>query len=474
MYLFTLLSLFLLIMTCGCTVGPDYVPPAYQADMKAASFSSPFINSDNETSISKWWAIFNDPVLSSIIDQASKNNLDVKIAVARIREARAAVGVQSADFLPEVNGNGSISRSRQSEDVAPMSTGAFTEYYTGFDASWEIDLFGRIRRSVEAAEADYEAMKELRNDVLVTLCSDVAVTYFTILTLKERIRTTEKNIESQKGTLKLTETRYKYGIATYLDVAQARQVLADTEAALPSLKSSLNENINSLLVLLGEAPSFSSDILSRIHADGPDVHVPLPPVDSALSIPLNSIRKRPDIRQAERKLAAQTARIGVATANLYPSLSLTGSFGFTALNSADMFNSSSQTYGIGPVLKWNIFDAGKIRNQIKVEDARTEQALHNYELTVLTAMKEVNDSLVAYHEQRNKLNAVKRSVKASRETLDMALRLYKDGLTDFQNVLDAQRSLLTVEDNLDVAIGNTSIQLVKLYKALGGGWGTKT
>lgn len=463
-----LLFLIFIITVYGCAVGPDYTVPENSVNSKQIISKYPFIKASNATSVDLWWSVFDDQRLSGLIKKAKDNNLDVKIAVARIKEARAYIGIERASWFPSINAEGSVSRSRQSEDISYLARGDYTTYYTGLDASWELDLFGRIRRSVEAAVADYAAMEELRNNVLVTLCADVATTYFNILTFQARLQTMLKNIDSQKATLELTEIRYKYGIATYLDVAQARQVLADTEAGLPSIKSSLVESVNSLSVLLGEAPgplveTFSSDMKG-------DITVTLPPDDITIGIPADSVRNRPDVRQAERELAAQTARIGVATADLYPSFSLTGTFGFNALKSANLFNASSRAYGFGPSFQWNLFDMGSIRKQIRVEDARTEQALRQYELTLLQAVKEVHDSLVGYYEQKKRLEAVRRSVEAAMETFEMALRLYKDGLTDFQDVLDAQRSLLDAEDSLDVAMGNTSIKLVNLYKSLGGGW----
>jgi NodT family efflux transporter outer membrane factor (OMF) lipoprotein len=332
------------------------------------------------------------------------------------------------------------------------------------DASWEIDLFGRVRRSIEAATADYQATWEEHNDVLITILAEVASNYLRIRSQQAQLQTSLANITSQSSMLKITRVRYDNGLATYLDVAQATQVLTSTEADLPVIRATLAENITSLSVLTGEPSDTLRNELQQIRL------TPLPPETVTVGIPADRIRKRPDIRKAERNLAAQTARIGIATADLYPSFSLTGTFGFSSLNSGDFFNSKSQVYGFGPSFNWNIFNMGKIRQQIEVEDAKTEQALHQYELTMRRAIKEVEDSLVGYHEQHIRFIALQESVKASREVLDMSTKLYKDGLSGFQNVLDAQRSLLSAENNLDIARGNTSIQLVGLYKSLAGGW----
>lgn len=447
-------------------VGPDYRPPEIGEQIRI----SEVVYSDlrfEQTDLSHWWDIFDDSVLSSLISQAEENNLDLKIALARVKEARATVGITSSSLYPAVDADGTVDWGKQSENVNPMATSEQTQYKLSADVGWEIDLFGRIRRSIEAAGAEYQATWEEHNNVLLTIRAEVAGTYLQVRTLQAQLDTAKKNINSQKSMLELTEVRYKYGLATYLDVAQATRVMANTEADLPVIRTSLDQSITSLSVLIGE----SSDGLRReLQTVRP---VPLPPAEVAVGIPAERIRQRPDIRRAERKLAAQTARIGVATADLYPSFSLTGTLGFASLDTSNLFDSGSEVFGIGPSFRWNIFDMGKIRQQIAVEDARTEQALHAYALTMLEAIKEVEDSLKGYHEQRIRMGALTHSVQASQETVDMSTKLYKDGLTGFQDVLDAQRSLLIAESNLDEARGNTGIQLVGLYKALAGGWTTE-
>ena len=444
-------------------VGPDYK----EFDSTKELNISTTANSDlqfKKADLSQWWTIFNDPLLTSLVKRAEADNLDLKIALARIREARAIIGVIDSGLYPVLDSNGSIGWGKESESVNPLATSEQTRYNLSADASWEIDLFGRVRRSIEAATADYQATWEEHNDVLITILAEVANNYLRVRTQQAQLQTSLANIISQSSMLKITKVRYDNGLATYLDVAQATQVLTSTEADLPIIRATLAGNITSLSVLIGESSDLLRNELQQIRI------TPLPPETVAIGIPADRVRMRPDIRKAERNLAAQTARIGIATADLYPSFSLTGTFGFSALNSGDFFNSKSQVYGVGPSFNWNIFNMGKIRQQIEVEDAKTEQALHQYELTMLKAIKEVEDSLVSYHEQRIRFLALQESVKASREVLDMSTKLYKDGLTGFQNVLDAQRSLLSAENNLDIARGNTSIQLVGLYKALAGGW----
>jgi len=455
------------LLLSGCMVGPDYQPPQKSDEAYVNVNEYPDIRYE-QTDLSKWWTLFDDSILSSLMARAEQNNLNLMIALARVREARAAAGIVSAGLYPEVDGRGAVDRRKQSENVNPLAAGEQTQYSLSVDAGWEIDFFGRIRRSIEAATADYQATWEDRNDLLITVLAETARQYLQVRTLQAQLNTSLSNIKSQKAMLKLTEVRYDNGLATYLDVAQATQVLADTEADLPVLRTRLFQGITGLSVLLGE----SSDALGReLQQVQP---VPLPPAEVAVGIPADQVRQRPDVRSAERQLAAQTARIGVATADLYPSFTLTGTLGFASLETGNFFDSGSHIYGIGPSFRWNLFDMGKIRQQIAVQDARTEQALLAYKLVVLEAVKEVEDSLVGYHEQRLRLSALRHSVEASRQTLEMSTRLYKDGLTGFQDVLDAQRSLLAAESKLDEARGNTGIQLVNLYKALAGGWAVES
>lgn len=450
----------------GCMVGPDYQAPKNTASIQISNIVYPGVRFE-QTDLSHWWDIFNDPQLSSLIRSGEQNNFDIKMALARVKEARAVLGIEDSGLYPNIDADGAITRGKESESVNPLATGEQTKYSLSADASWEIDLFGRIRRSIEAATAEYQASREDHNDVLISIRAEIAANYLSMRTLQAQLETTKKNISSQQDMLNLTQVRYKNGIATYLDVAQATRELAATEAELPLLRINLLKNITALSVLTGEP----SDILRRKFSTF--MPVPVPPAELTVGIPAERIRQRPDVKLAERKLAAQTARIGVATADLYPSFSLIGSLGLASLDSGDFVNSASKVYGIGPSLRWNIFDMGRIRQNISVQDARTEQALYFYELTMLNAIKEVEDSLSGFHEQRLRLDALNHSVEASQETVNMSTTLYKDGLTPFQDVLDAQRSLQNAESSQDAARGDAAVQLVNLYKALAGGWTTQ-
>ncbi len=449
----------------ACMVGPDYTVPETTDSIHISTIVYPELRFE-QTDISHWWTVFNDKQLTTLISLGEEKNLNIKIALGRVEEARAILGIRDTDLYPAVDTNGSISKGRESKNVNPLATSSQTKYSISADASWEIDLFGRIRRSIEAATADYQASWEDHNNILITIRAEIASNYLSYRSLQAQLGTAEKNISSQKEMLNLTQIRYDNGIATYLDVAQASRVLANTEADLPLIRMQLMQKVTALSVLTGITSDTLRQELQSIHP------VPLPPAAVTVGIPADRIRQRPDVRRAERQLAAQTARIGIATADLYPSFSLLGSLGLASLNGGDLFNSGSTVYGIGPSLSWNIFDMGRIRQNIAVQDARTEQALLTYELTMLQAIKEVEDSLNAFHEQHERLKALGKSVTASKEALKMSTKLYKDGLTPFQDVLDAQRALLNAENAKDQTVGDTSIQLVNIYKALAGGWTT--
>ncbi len=447
----------------GCMVGPDYQVPDAQESIRISSIVYPDVRFE-QTDLSHWWDIFEDPHLSALIRRGEQENLDIKKALARVKESRAVLGIEDSALYPAVDANGAIAWGKESESIFPDATSVATKYSLSADASWEIDFFGRIRRSIEAATADYQASWEDHNNVLITIRAEIATNYLLFRSQQAQLETSKKNIISQRDMLNLTEIRYENGIATYLDVAQATRVLANTEADMPVIRMNLMKSITALSVLTG----LTSDTLRlQLQELQP---VPLPAPGIAIGIPAERIRQRPDVKLAERRLAAQTARIGVATADLYPSFSLLGTLGLASFSAGNFLDSASQIYGVGPTLRWNIFDMGRIRQNIVIQDARTEQALYGYELTMLKAIKEVEDSMTGYHEQQQRLIALKRSVSASQDTLDMSTTLYKDGLTPFQDVLDAQRALLDAESSQDIATGNSAIQLVNLYKALAGGW----
>jgi NodT family efflux transporter outer membrane factor (OMF) lipoprotein len=453
-----------LLLMAGCmAVGPDYRPPEVGISETWQQGGDPALVPTRAVN-RRWWAAFKDPLLDGLVAQVETNNLDVRQSIARVREARANLGVARGTWWPEANAEGSAIRQRTSENGLNSGGGTETLYGAGLDASWELDLFGRIGRSVESARADYQASEEDRGDVLISMQAELARTYFDMRTFQARLAAAEGNISSQQQVLKLTQSRFKNGLATGLDVAQAEQVLAASQAEVPPLRVGLTQAINTLAVLLGQTPGSLPEELGR------PAPIPVPPPRVAIGVPADLLRQRPDIRRAERQLAAQTARIGVATADLYPRLSLSGTFAFEAIDAGDLLQGGSKAFGFGPTLRWLLFDGGRVRAQIAVEDARTEQALLAYEQTVLNALNEVENTLSQYLNQRTRQAALDRSVQAAQRALRLATRLYRDGLVDFQNVLDAQRALFDNENQQAAARGNTSIFLVQLYKALGGGW----
>ena len=447
----------------GCiTVGPDYLPPeptmpdAWHQELTRGL-------TESEAGLKTWWKALNDPILDSLIERASEGNLDLQEAAARVMEAQARRGIATGERFPDINGSGVAERSRTSEDFFPP-TGKRNDntYGLGVDSSWEIDFWGRIRRLVESADAGLEASVEAYRDVQVLLFAEIALNYVEVRTLQARISFAESNVETQRGSLEITEARLKAEITGELDVRQAELNLARTESTIPVLRASMKQAINRLGVLLGEFPSA---LYNELITSAP---IPQPPENITVSMPANLLRQRPDIRQAERELALQTARVGVATSDLYPRFFLLGDFGFEG--SSDVFDYTKRSWSIGPSFRWNIFDGGRVRSFISVEDARTEQALVRYEQTVLDALEDVENSMIAYTEEIKRRGFLEDSVEAAQQSVDLVNTLYINGLTDFQNVLDMERSLFEQQDDFAVSKGSVTQNVIGVYRSLGGGW----
>jgi NodT family efflux transporter outer membrane factor (OMF) lipoprotein len=348
----------------------------------------------------------------------------------------------------------------------PQSVDWESDYYrAGIDAAWEVDIFGGTRRGVEAAQADLDATRENLKDVWVSLAGAVAQHYIALRTYQARLRVAESNLEAQVETYELLESLFRSGLRDGLAVQQARYIMENTRASIPLLRTGIEASMNSLAVLTGSMPG---DLHERLSETKP---IPVPSLTVVTGIPANVLRQRPDIRMAERELAAQTARVGEAEAELYPKFFLTGSIGLESLKSSTLFDSGSEAWGIGPSISWPIFHAGAIRKNIQVQTELQEQYLAYYENTVLMAVKEVREALVAYAEEQRRRDALLNAVDAASSALEVARDKYKNGLSDFNNVLDAQRSLLAYEEQLAMSEGTISTNLVRLYKALGGGWG---
>jgi NodT family efflux transporter outer membrane factor (OMF) lipoprotein len=337
-------------------------------------------------------------------------------------------------------------------------------YQAGFDASWEIDVFGGKRRATEAAKAEVSAAEFGRRDTLVTLLAEVARNYVEGRGYQRRLAITKQNIAAQEDDLGITRDRFKHGLSSDLDVQQAATLLSTTRADVPTLEDSLQESVHALGVLLGQSPGA---LLVELSIVAP---IPAAPPEVPVGLPSELILRRPDVQQAERQLAAATAQIGVATADLFPKFSLTGVAGWESVSASDWFAGASKMWSLGPTVQWNIFDAGRIRANIKVQNARQEQALANYEKTMLTSFQDVENALVAYAKEQVRRRALEAAVESSRESLRLADQLYVNGLTNFINVLDAERSLYQAQDALVQSDRAVILNLIKLYKALGGGW----
>ena len=466
-----LLVVLVLGLLQGCvslvTVGPDYAPPEPKMPDAWHQASTEGL-AEGQANLQTWWITLNDPMLTALVKRAGEGNLDLKVAVARIREARARLGIASGEQFPNIDGQGFFERSRVSEGIVkavPPSQDRTDNFYgIGLDSTWEIDFWGRIKRSVESADARLDASVEDTRDVLVLLFADVASNYVEVRSLQARIRFARSNVQTQRRTLRLTKDRLEAGIAPELDVRQAELNLASTESVIPTLEILLVQAINRLGVLLGEPPS-------ALHAElAQPAPIPVPPDEVTVGLPADLLRQRPDIRRAERELAAQVAQIGVATADLYPRFSLLGTFALEATDGVKFFDWSNRSFGFGPSFRWNIFDGGRVRNNIKAQDALTEQALVRYERTVLAGLEDVENAIVAYARERERRKILARAVVAAQRSAEIVEEAYKIGLTDFQNVLDTQRSLFVQQDEIAKSEGDVTQNLIRIYRALGGGW----
>ncbi len=465
----SLLALFL--ATASCTVGPDYRPP--KVAVAPAWLEAWSAGSDNRpVDLSRWWTEFNDPILNSLVDRAVKANLDLAVAQARILEARAELGATGAAYWPTLDVSGSYSNIRTSENafaagkVAPQGGGSLEQnlYRAGFDSSWEIDVFGGTRRRVEAAQATVDAAVEDQRSVLVTLLGDVARNFIDVRALQRRLTIARDNLRAQQDLLDLTKIRFDAGLASDLDVAQAEGQAQTTSAQIPALESALTTTVYRLDVLLGAQPGL---LWSELAAPA---LIPALPPQAQVGMPVELLRRRPDIRRAERQLAAATAQVGAATADLYPKFSLAGSFGLQSISASDWLVGRSRFWSVGPTITWPVFDAGKIRANIDIRNAQQEQALRLYEKSVLTGLADVESALVNYGKEQARYRSLLEAVSANQRALRMAQDLYTQGLVAFLNVLDAQRSVFASETDLAQSEANMAANLVALYKALGGGW----
>ncbi|RJP47100.1 MAG: efflux transporter outer membrane subunit [Desulfobacteraceae bacterium] len=446
----------------GCAaVGPDYFPPRMEVpaelagEVKLTAFDVA-VEADDPA---RWWTAFDDPVLTEIIERAVSENQDMKKALARLNEARARRGLRRAEFYPGLDASAAATRSR--------SGGAndSREYYSaGFDAGWEIDVFGGVRRSVAAADADLEAVEAGLGDVRVSLAAETALNYVEVRTLQARLKTADENLAAQTETSDLVGFRLEAGLTNELAFHQARYQLESTRSQIPALLAALDAAKNRLAILTGRPPGAIDDLLAHPQEVLTAPHLALS------GIPADTLRRRPDIRRAERELAAQTERIGVASADLYPRFTLSGAIGFESVDAGDLITADSRFWHIGPGVSWKVFDAGAVRRNIDIQSALQEQYLAAYEQTVLSALEEVKNAMTAYTQDRIRQESLRQAVDAARSAEALAREYYLSGMADFSDVLDAQRAVFSFENQLAENRGAVAGDLIRLYKALGGGW----
>ena len=467
---------FLIFLNACAMVGPDFKSPK-------ADLASEWAESGDARVLKKppdyknWWKVFDDPVLANLVQTAYRQNLPLRIAGVRVLEARAVLGVVVGEFYPQSQqGFGGVEYRRisgNSIDVWPPGQDnpgfGYTRGSLGVGASWELDFWGKFRRAIQSADANFLGSIAAYDDVLVSLTADVARTYVVIRVHEDRLRIAYENLKIQKESLRIAKARYDAGDTSERDVQQAITLLAGTQAQIPLIETGIQKERHALSILLGMPPGQLKNRLKG--GEG----IPRAPLEIAVGIPAELLRRRPDIRSAELQAAAQCALIGVAKADLYPSFSLTGSFGFASTNLGgasvgDIFGWSSRIATFGPTFQWNILNYGRINNKVRVHDARLQGLILNYQDTVLRAQQEVEDGLVEFLKAQERIDFLTKSVDAARRSADLALMQYRGGSADYTTVILAQQSLLGAQDHLAGTQGESPLGLVSVYRALGGGW----
>jgi NodT family efflux transporter outer membrane factor (OMF) lipoprotein len=467
----------ILLFISGCTlVGPDYVKPTAPEPKEWLEYGNPKIES-KEADFSQWWTVFNDPVLNELVEAAYQQNLPLQIAGLRIYEARAELGIAFGFQYPQTQqglGSASINQASKNAPNLANSDRYFSAFDIGLDAAWELDVWGKFRRAVQTGVASLEASIADYDDILVSLTSEVARTYIFLRTSDERLEVARQNVEIQKRSLEIADVRFKAGAVTELDVVQARALLRTTESSIPGFLSDIRQSKNALAILLGKLPGEIDAMLGGAGL------IPEAPAEVAVGIPAELLRRRPDIRFAERQLAAQSAQIGFAKADLFPHFSLFGNLGFETgeytdsrsnnSNASNLFDKDSYRYSAGAGFNWDLFNYGRITNNVRVEDARFQELAVNYDDTVIRAAQEVEDAMVAFLRSQEAVGFLADAVKASKRSVDLSLIQYREGLVDYQRVLDTQRDLTARQDDLVTTAGSVGQNLVAIYRALGGGW----
>jgi NodT family efflux transporter outer membrane factor (OMF) lipoprotein len=467
------LTLLLTLLLFGCTkLGPNYVRPPTSI-MRTWTEAGDTRTTQGEAEWRAWWRVFDDPVLDGLIETAYQQNLTLRVAGVRVLEARAQLALAKGQLFPQTQqAIGSLQYNRLSEHsplAVPGAPLSYTQDEIGVTASWEIDFWGKFRRAIESAGASLKATLADYDNAIVSLTADVASDYIQIRTLDSRIQIARQNVETQAESLFLAQARYEFGTASERDVEQARTVLENTKAAVPVLQAGEEQTRHALAILLGLPPGDLAGLLR-----GPSV-IPSPPPQIAVGIPEDLLRRRPDVRSAEYQAVAQGAQIGVARAALFPAFSLSGTFVFLSTDLpgsklSDIAKWGSRDLTVGPGFTWNVFNYGRLENNVRIQDARFQELLIAYQNAVLAAQQDVEDSLVAYLRAEDRADSLAASVEAARKSLDYALQQYRGGITDFTTVVVAEQALLTEQDAFAANLGTISTSLVSVYRALGGGW----
>lgn len=469
----------LVLSITGCTSPVDYVKNGFKVGPNACVPQGPTATrwiddadvrvQQENVDLNRWWEVFQDPNLDQFIVSASRQNLSLREACFRVLEARAQLGITRGEIFPQQqSAAGGYQRwaiSQEAGSAPGYSSQFFDQWNFGFNLSWELDLWGRLRRAVTAAEHTLDASCANYDDVLVTLLGDVASNYVHVRTLQDRIRLAWENVKLQKELVRVAERRFKVGSirAHAVDVPQSRSSLAQTEAQIPQLSIELRQACDRLCVLMGIPPT---DLDKQLGL-GP---IPTAPTAVAIGIPADLLRRRPDVRRAEHDALAQGERIGIAQADLYPAFFINGSLGYSAENVPQLFNSSSLSGVVGPAFQWNILNYGRIRNNVRAQDARFQAMVAAYQNTVLRANAEVEDGLVSFYRAQDRTQALDRSVASAKEAVDIGLKEFSAGKVDYNQVAVIEQNKVQQEDLQALAHGEIAQGLIRVYRALGGGW----
>lgn len=460
-------GLVLAVLSVSCSVR-NYQKPSSAVDEQRYELEK---NEKFEVAepVASWWSRFNDSDLDSLVSQALNHNLNIAVAVANVRKTRAQLRESGFELFPIVQVEGGYSRQRQSEETGvPITDRNIETYDVGLSASWELDLFGRVSQRKEAARATYQAsFAELRG-AYVSVASEVALTYMQLRGTQYRLNVAQRNVENQQETYKLSKQLEEIGSGSDLDVARAEAQLELTQSTIPPLKAQVKETINRLSVLTGRPPQTLDDWLEEEQA------LPSIPPSIAVGEPEQMLRRRPDIHQAERQLAASVARYNVQAADYFPRVNILGSLGFVATSFADLFSAGALSATVGPSISWAAFDLGRVNARVDAADAETEARLAIYQQTILQALEEVSTTMSDFNQEEDRRRRLTTAARASTQAATLARQRYEAGIDNFLDLLDAERQLLRVQDQLAISDIKVATDLIRIYRALGGGWQVKT